>query len=77
MPVDEDDLVGDGGGDPSLLPVVVPSAGWMVDPDDPDRFINRGCATQDELDELTSPEFRVASADEDDDLDGDLADGEE
>lgn len=36
-PVDPDELTGDGGGDPALLPVVVPPdgyiRGWIGDPD--------------------------------------------
>jgi hypothetical protein len=35
-PVNLDELTGDGGGDASLLPVVVPPDGWIADPDDAD-----------------------------------------
>ncbi len=49
-PVDPDDLTCPGG-DPSLLPVVVPpSTKWMPDPDG-DGLICRGCATEEEQDE--------------------------
>ncbi len=50
-PIDPDELTGDGGGDPSLLPVLVPPPGWLPDPDDEDRIICRRCATEAEVDE--------------------------
>lgn len=45
--VDEGELTGDSGGDPALLPVVVPPAGWLPDPDatSDDAFICKPCAT--------------------------------
>jgi hypothetical protein len=50
MPVDPDELVGDGGGDPYLLPVVVPADGWIGDPDDADGgLICCDCATPGEI----------------------------
>jgi hypothetical protein len=38
-------LIGDGQGDPSLLPVLTPPEGWIVDPDDDERVVCHGCAT--------------------------------
>jgi hypothetical protein len=47
-PVDLDELTGDGGGDPALLPVVVPPDGWIGDPDS-DGLVCGDCATPDEI----------------------------
>lgn len=51
--------------------IVVPSAGFLTDPDNEERFICMGCATQDELDDLSLLELRVAGATDEDDLDDD------
>jgi hypothetical protein len=32
-PISERELVGDAGGDPSLLPILIPPDGWIGDPD--------------------------------------------
>lgn len=32
-PISEEELTGDGGGDPALLPVLTPPDGWIGDPD--------------------------------------------
>jgi hypothetical protein len=48
MPAAEDELVADGGGDPSLLPVLVPAGGWIGDPDG-DGVICGDCATPEEI----------------------------
>lgn len=51
------------------MPLVIPPpAGWLADPDDEDRFICRGCATEAELDELSLLELRVAGVASEDDL---------
>ncbi len=51
-PIAPDELAGDDGGDPSVLPVLVPPPGWLPDPHDEDRIICRPCATDEaELDE--------------------------
>ena len=42
-PVRVADLTGDGGGDPSLLPVVVPADGW-IGADDPESVVCGPCA---------------------------------
>lgn len=47
-PIVLDEIVGDGGGDPSLLPVVAPPEGWIGDPDG-DGIICGECATPDEI----------------------------
>jgi len=60
-PINEAALAGDGGGDPSLLPVLIPPGGWLPDPDDEDRIICRPCATEAELDE---DDERLDEADE-------------
>lgn len=53
-PIDLDELTGDGGGDPSLLPVFVPPDGWLLlpdgDPDNPERDLLCGdCASDEEI----------------------------
>lgn len=47
-PIDASDLTGDGGGDPSLLPVLIPPPGWIGDPDS-DGLVCGACATVDEI----------------------------
>jgi len=39
VPIDLAVLIGDGGGDSDMIPVVVPPPGWFPDPDDPDRLL--------------------------------------
>lgn len=52
------------------LPLVIPApAGCLTDPNDEDLLIHRGCATGDELAELTPLERRVAYAESEDELD--------
>jgi hypothetical protein len=46
--VDDDELTGDGDGDPSLLPVLAPADGWINDPDG-DGLICGNCASPDEI----------------------------
>lgn len=53
-----------------LPEVIVPAAGWLMDPDDEDQVICHGCATQDERDELSLMDLRVAGAASEDDADG-------
>lgn len=49
-PIDPSELVGDGGGDPELMIVLVPPAGWMGDPDDMHGGVLCGtCATPEEI----------------------------
>lgn len=49
-PIDASELQGDGGGDPSLLVVVVPPESWIGDPGDPDGCLVCGdCATISEI----------------------------
>lgn len=60
-PVDLHELTGDGGGDPALLPVVVPPDGWIGDPDG-DGVICGDCAT---LDKIVTWMEGAAAAEED------------
>lgn len=46
--IDEAELATDGGGDPSLLPVLTPPDGWIGDPDG-DGIVCGDCATPDEI----------------------------
>jgi hypothetical protein len=47
--IDDDELIGDGRGDPSLLPVLVPPDGWLRDPDDANGGLICECATPQEI----------------------------
>lgn len=46
--IDPEELIGDGGGDPSLLTVLSPPDGWIGDPDD-DGLVCGDCATPEEI----------------------------
>lgn len=49
-PVDVLEFEGDGGGDPSLLPVLIPPDGWLGDPDG-DGLLCADCGEPDEITE--------------------------
>lgn len=63
--------MGDGGGDPSLLPVLVPPDGWIGDPEDANGGLICGdCASPGEIaDWMASLELIESVLDEDDDED--------
>ncbi len=67
-PIDESELTGDSGGDPSLLPVIVPPDGWIGDPDDADGgIICGGCANPEEIVQWMADLATVQHATEDHD----------
>jgi hypothetical protein len=61
-PGGEDELVGDGGGDPALSVVLVPPARFLPDPDD-NGIMHADCLTAEELGEWVA---REALLDDDD-----------
>ena len=69
-PIEPDEVTGDGGGDPSLLVVVVPPDGWIGDPeDDHGGICHCDCASPHEIEEWMAQNAQIERSlgDQDDD----------